>query len=321
MLYNYHFFTGLERFMLSLRHPNRVRPAAFTLVELLVVIGIIALLLSILLPALNRAREAARDVQCMSNVRQLCYALVNYATEHSGRFPPNVQLIPAPPAGQPTVNYWYDEDRLGRYLPKGTQPSLTSANPTIGGGVFICPSDIGNAQRSYAMNIWASSIADQFVLNKSPQGLSYGGSYNPSPPFRGLFFGTHSRGASQLILIAEAHARNSVPVGYYANASVGYTTANELPGQRFLGIPGFQIGSGNFGGPAYPYLDANTQLAYFKHRRRSDNATGGGPPGRVSLGFADGHVELLSHTDLADPSTGRSTLRAMWSPLDPDINN
>jgi len=59
----------------------------FTLVELLVVIGIIAVLVSLLLPALNKAREQARTVSCLSNLRQVNIAMIMYADQNKGLMP------------------------------------------------------------------------------------------------------------------------------------------------------------------------------------------------------------------------------------------
>jgi prepilin-type N-terminal cleavage/methylation domain-containing protein len=59
----------------------------FTLVELLVVIGIIALLIAILLPAMNKARGAAQTVACQSNLRQVGQAMFLYAGENRGSLP------------------------------------------------------------------------------------------------------------------------------------------------------------------------------------------------------------------------------------------
>jgi prepilin-type N-terminal cleavage/methylation domain-containing protein len=76
-------------------HPN----AAFTLVELLVVIGIIAVLIAILLPALQQARRQASMVQCQSNMKQLAMGMLMYIQQNKGKHPPSAIADGAPGSG------------------------------------------------------------------------------------------------------------------------------------------------------------------------------------------------------------------------------
>jgi prepilin-type N-terminal cleavage/methylation domain-containing protein len=73
---------------------------AFTLVELLVVIGIIALLIAILFPALNRGMAKAREVNCLSNARQLAIGVMMYVNDYKGIFPPSADY--SAPTAEPS---------------------------------------------------------------------------------------------------------------------------------------------------------------------------------------------------------------------------
>jgi prepilin-type N-terminal cleavage/methylation domain-containing protein len=119
------------------------RRRAFTLVELLVVIGIIAILIAILLPALQKAREQARIVACASNMRQIGLAMHMYANDNKGWMPPIYKSPTAnPPDFRPIVSTTgaANANALGHLLPHPWNPGANTKylnNPDV----FFCPSD------------------------------------------------------------------------------------------------------------------------------------------------------------------------------------
>jgi len=124
----------------SSRRPVR----AFTLVELLVVIGIIAVLIAILLPALQQARRQAAQVQCSSNMRQIALAIIMYANAHKNQLPP--AEIRAGNAAYPPGWWWPTELVRHKYIQAPSVYSVpgtpTNQKKFNRSSVFRCPEGI-----------------------------------------------------------------------------------------------------------------------------------------------------------------------------------
>jgi prepilin-type N-terminal cleavage/methylation domain-containing protein/prepilin-type processing-associated H-X9-DG protein len=166
------------------------RPSGFTLVELLVVIGIIALLISVLLPALNSARKQADRVKCLAAMQQLGQSFFLYANDNQGFWPASRHYLASGPAASapltgasipagPRDRRWHDA--IAKYIhpkvdmnPVGTQNSTYETqmwSPQIRDGnslLWGCPAwnrAIVNSSGSVTIN---GAYYNGYMMNKYP---------------------------------------------------------------------------------------------------------------------------------------------------------
>jgi len=160
---------------------DKRRITGFTLIELLVVIAIITLLLAVLMPSLNRAREQARNISCRSNLKNLGVALLSYALENDEKLPPLGDTDPLTGGGSDPRRYvgkhWYERLAETGFVPVGcveTEEPPPFVNYTE--GIWRCPT-VQNSQvyprdwratwgAGYGVNQWLMNYANRKATPK-----------------------------------------------------------------------------------------------------------------------------------------------------------
>jgi prepilin-type N-terminal cleavage/methylation domain-containing protein/prepilin-type processing-associated H-X9-DG protein len=262
--------------MNPLAPPNRIRRMAFTLIELLVVISIIALLVSILLPALGSARKAAQDAQCKSSLRQIGQALNMYVTDDLGGYlPPAWTFGNSPPRDLLNERKW-----MGFYLNSylGHEGEIKRMQGA-GASYMRCPTQEEDTWRTYGFNYVGAPAADRhaWVWAADPRGGfgTFGPRLDDVP--------------ASVYLNADAHNRDwpGTSTGNAPDDETGFPS----DGSRAAELVAWQTPLDDWDNDGLP----DSRLSFLNNNIGPYNGLGAWHLGRTAnFNFGDGHVEGLT---------------------------
>ncbi len=166
----------------------------FTLIELLVVIAIIAILASMLLPALSQARNRGKDIKCVSQLKQVGGAVSFYTMDYQGWLPPFRGMFQRPETTTPSAEYAMTY--LSIYL-----PDRRSCNGRIS-TLFLCPRDVISGTDSFTWGVTQAGSSYGFHMKIFPYN---GGAGAKDDPLNSSFYVKHDKVKPQAAMVADNH--------------------------------------------------------------------------------------------------------------------
>ena len=282
---------------------QRGYPRAFTLIELLVVISIIGILVALLLPAVQAAREAGRRAQCINNLKQIGLALHNYEGIHQALPPGYVSAFDS--RGTDRGPGWGWAAMILPQLEQGntfaavnfslnieTPGNATSRLATVAS--FLCPSDRSARPWPAVERDPLTGAATREICRVAPSNyVGMNGTSEPGPDGEGVFFRDSAiafrditDGLSQTLAVGErSHLLGAATWTGSVTGAVLFDDDGDLIGTPSLELgPGMVLGhSGEGAGPGANRSEPNQ--FYSLHAGRG-----------VNFLFADGHIAFLKST-------------------------